>query len=140
MKNIIYPTQNNLSVLKEIVKYLPSAIKKQLPKEIAVIAISSQESLKLNRRYRHKRKPANVLSFLYGKEYGEIVLCSAIIKKDAKKQGNTEVFQMTWMVVHGMLHLAGLHHEKSNVIAQRTMRIENTVLDIFFNTSKEIRD
>lgn len=172
IKDMIFHTHKSLSFSKEIVNSLPSAIKKRLPGEITVIAVPLKESLKLNRRYRNKRKPANVLSFLYpalsytrkllirqqkviygskhhmgekrkggvyGQEYGEIILCPTIIKKDAKEQGNTQVFQMTWMVVHGMLHLAGLHHEKSKVMTQRVIRIENAVLDILFNTNKETK-
>ncbi|MEK7074230.1 MAG: rRNA maturation RNase YbeY [Patescibacteria group bacterium] len=140
MTDTILHTPKNISFSREIVNNLPSAIKKQLPKEIAVIAVSPQESLKLNRQYRNKRKPANVLSFLYGQEYGEIIVCPSVIYNDAKKQNNTQVFQMTWMIVHGMLHLAGLHHEDSRIVAEEGERIENAILDILFNTSKEIRD
>lgn len=137
MKDIILHTKKSLSFSKEIVKHLPLAIKKRLPEEIAIIVVSSEESLKLNRRYRHKRKPANVLSFLYSSIYGEIIVCPSVIKTDAEKQGNTQVFQMTWMIVHGMLHLAGLHHEKSPATARRAEKIERAVLDTLDNASGE---
>lgn len=139
MNDIILHAQINLSFLKEIVKHLPWAIKKRLPKEITLIAVSLKESLKLNRRYLNKRKPANVLSFLYSSAYGEIILCPVIIKKDAKKQGSTEVFQMTLMVLHGMLHLAGLHHEKSKTIAKMSERIEQEVLCAIMNEKLKIK-
>ena len=129
----ILTTKKNLSFLKDIVKYLPADIKKRLPKEIAVIAVSEQESLKLNRRYRNKRKPTNVLSFRYDDTYGEILVCQAVIHYEAKKQGNTQVFQMTWMVLHGMLHLAGLHHEKSEAMARKITHIEDAVLQKIFH-------
>ena len=128
---LILTTKKNISFSKYIVKHLPVDIQKRLPKEIAVITVSPQESLKLNRRYRNKRKPTNVLSFLYGPGYGEIIVCPSVIAKDAKKQGNTKAFQMTWMVLHGMLHLAGLHHEKSRVIGEKVERIEQEVLAAF---------
>ena len=129
----ILTTQKSLSFSKEIVKHLPLAIRKRLPREIAVIAVSPQESLKLNRRYRGKRMPTNVLSFLYGPQYGEIIVCPAIIRKEAKTQGNAQLFQMTWMVLHGMLHLAGLHHEKSARMAEKVTRIEDAMLGNIFN-------
>ena len=132
--NLIFTTQGRLSFSKEVVKYLPADIKKRLPKEIAVISVSEQESLKLNRRYRNKRKPTNVLSFLYNTSYGEIIICPSVIAQDAKKQGNAQVFQMTWMILHGMLHLAGLHHEKSNTVAKKITRIEDAMLRKFFNS------
>ena len=139
MKDTILHTNKSLSFSKETVKYLPLAIRKRLPKEITVIAVSPKESLRLNRRYRHKRKPADVLSFLYGREYGEIILCPAVIKKDAKKQGNTQVFQMTWMVVHGMLHLSGLHHERSRIITEKGERIEQEILSVLEKKRKNKR-
>lgn len=128
MRNVILRTKKSLSFSKEIVKYLPLVIRKRLPKEVMIIGVSPKESLRLNRHYRHKQKPANVLSFLYGPAYGEIIICPSVIAKDAKKQGNTQVFQMTWMVVHGMLHLAGIHHEQSRAAAQRVEKIEHDVL------------
>ena len=133
----ILTTQENISFSKEIVKHLPLAIRKRLPKEIAVIAVSPQESLKLNRRYRGKRAPTNVLSFLYGPEYGEIIICPAIIRREAKEQRSAQAFQMTWMIVHGMLHLAGLHHEKSARMAKRVERIEQGVLAVFLEKRKK---
>lgn len=139
MKDIILHAKKNIAFPKDIVKHLPSEISKRLPKEIAVIAVSPEESLKLNRLYRNSRKPANVLSFLYGREYGEIIVCEAVIYKDAKKQGNTKVFQMTWMVLHGMLHLAGLHHEDSQVVAEKGERIEQEVLLILEKKRKNKR-
>ncbi len=137
MKDTILHTQKNLSFSKEIVKNLPPAIKKRLPKEIVVIAVSPRESLKLNRRYRHKRKPANVLSFLYGRDYGEIIICPSVIAQDAKKQGNAQIFQMTWMVAHGMLHLAGMHHERSHATAKKVEKIEQRILSILERKMKK---
>ena len=133
----ILTTQKSISFSKKIVKNLPLAIRKRLPREIAVIAVSPRESLRLNRTYRGKRKPTNVLSFLYGPEYGEIIICPAVIRKEAKTQGNAQLFQMTWMVLHGMLHLAGLHHEKSRIIAEKVERIEQGVLAAFLEKRKK---
>ena len=129
----IITTQKKIAFSSKIVNNLPLTIQKRLPKEIAVIAVSEQESLKLNRRYRNKRKPTNVLSFRYDDTYGEILVCPPVIRYEAKKQGNTQVFQMTWMVLHGMLHLAGLHHEKSEAMARRITHIEDTVLQKIFH-------
>ena len=133
----ILTTQENLSFSKEIVKNLPLAIQKWLPKEIGIIEVSAQESLKLNRIYRGKKKPTNVLSFRYGQEYGEIIICPAVIRREAKEQGNSQAFQMTWMIVHGMLHLAGMHHEKSARMAEKVERIEQGVLAVFLEKRKK---
>lgn len=116
---------------------MPLALKKRLPKEIAVISLSPAKSRATNKRYRKKDKPTNVLSFRYSDEYGEILLCPAVIRREAREQGNTFDYQMTWMIVHGMLHLSGLHHETSAAREKKFVRVERSVLDKIFNGAKK---
>lgn len=113
-----------LSYYKKIVKYLPSSLRKKLPKEIAVVTMKEAESRRLNRIYRKKDKSTNVLSFRYDDTYAEILICPSVIRREAKKQGNTFDYQMTWMVVHGMLHIAGIHHEHSLAAVKRVEDFE----------------
>ena len=117
---------------KNIVKLLPQAIRKGLPARIQTVEVSESESRRLNLIYRGKRKPANVLSFFYGKEYGEIIVCPALIRREAKAQDNSFEYQMTWMIVHGMIHLSGSHHEKSDTAARRTEKVEQAILEKLF--------
>lgn len=107
---------------------LKSSRRYELPVEISVVSISEKESRLLNRRYRKKHKPANVLSFLYGPEYGEIIVCPSLIRREARKQGHTYQYQMTWMIVHGTIHLSGLHHERSRAAAERVEKLEQKIL------------
>ncbi len=113
---------------KNLVKCFPKYIQKRLPPKVALIEISKEKSQELNRRYRKKNKPANVLSFRYGKDYGEILLCPEVIKKEAKLAGNSQKYQMTWMVIHAMLHLGGIHHERSGAMARKVEKLEEKIL------------
>lgn len=115
-------------------KFIPQTLQKRLPKEIKIVEISESKSRKFNREYRKKNKPANVLSFLYGSDYGEILVCPEIVQKEAKKQRNSYKYQMTWMVLHGILHLAGLHHEKSRNTAKIIEKLEQRILGKIFVT------
>ena len=119
-------------LVKNIKKLLSKAVIKKLPKEIVLKEVSERESRKFNQKYRGKNKPANVLSFCYSKDYGEILVCPSVIRKEAKKQGNTYKQQMTWMILHGMLHLGGLHHEFSAKARNRSEKIEKGILARFF--------
>lgn len=65
---------------------------------------------------------------VYDKEYGEIIVCPAVIRAEARKQKHTFRYQMTWYIVHGMIHLSGLHHEKSRRTAERVERLEKQIL------------
>ena len=107
---------------------LPKSFAKKLPREVKLVEVSTQESGKLNLVYRGKKKAANVLSFRYGPGYGEILVCPEIIRQEARKQGHSYKHQMTWMIVHGMIHLAGLHHENSRALARKSELIERKIL------------
>jgi probable rRNA maturation factor len=107
-------------------------LNKKLPREVAVIYISSRQSQTLNRVYRHKNKATNVLSFRFDKNYGEILICLEVVRREARVQGNSYKYQMTWMVLHGMLHLAGLHHERSKAVAKRVDDLERKLLRKLF--------
>ena len=113
-------------------RLLPPRIASHTPRRIAVVAISEKEAARLNMRFRKIPKPANVLSFRYGNEYGEILVCPAVVRRDAVLQKHTFRFQMTWMVLHGILHLAGMHHEKSLQWERRVETIEKEVLSCLF--------
>lgn len=130
-------------------------MRKRLPQKISLVEIDKKESQRLSRIYRGKNKPrtfslheffraerstkkvrgkpANVLSFRYGPDYGEILVCPEVIRREAKKQGNSYKYQMTWMILHGMMHLAGLHHERSLKMAKRVMALEERVLRKLFS-------
>ena len=100
-----------------------------MPADIQIVTVSEKESRALNSRYRKKHKPANVLSFHYSKEYGEIIICLVVIRREAKAQKHSFEYQLAWMIVHGMIHLAGMHHEKSRMMTQKVVRIEDQVLE-----------
>lgn len=106
----------------------PRGLRVGLPRMIQVIPVSSARSLALNRVYRGRAKAANVLSFRYGKEYGEIIICLEVIRREARLAGRDTRFQTAWMVLHAMLHLSGIHHEESQEADERTLRLEARLL------------
>ncbi|MDO8561045.1 MAG: rRNA maturation RNase YbeY [bacterium] len=119
----------------KVVKLFPRTFHKKLPKKTAIIAVSKKESSLFNWQYRGKKKATNVLSFRYGSDYGEILICPEIIRREAKKAGNNYNYQLTWMIIHGMVHLAGLHHEKSQLIQKKVERLEENLLGKIFGAS-----
>ncbi len=114
--------------IKKIKRALPRPLQKRLPAEIRVVEVSKKESWRLNWIYRGKNKPANVLSFRYGPDYSEIIICPSVIRKEAKKYGNSYRYQLRWMIAHGLLHLAGLHHERSPKARKKFEQIEQKIL------------
>jgi len=85
---------------------------RQAGKTISVAFVDKAEIQKLNKKFRKKNKPTDVLSFeLSERGYlGEVVICPEVVKE--KKENIIEVF------VHGILHLCGYDHEKSKKDAE----------------------
>jgi probable rRNA maturation factor len=79
--------------------------------ELCIRVVTEKESAQLNKRYRHKNGPTNVLSFP-GDTFviGDIVICAAVVNREASAQGKTRAAHWAHMVVHGSLHLLGFDH------------------------------
>ncbi|MBI3888620.1 rRNA maturation RNase YbeY [Candidatus Nomurabacteria bacterium] len=77
---------------------------------LSIAYVNQKTSKELNKKYRGKNKPTNILSFPLLKNKGEIVLCPDIIKKEAKNFGRTFPKFLGFLVIHGMLHLDGMEH------------------------------
>ncbi|MCX6755236.1 MAG: rRNA maturation RNase YbeY [Candidatus Nomurabacteria bacterium] len=80
---------------------------------LSLVFISEKKSQELNKTYRQKNKPANILSFPYDKKTGEIFICIATAKKQAKDFDRTWEQFIGFLVIHGMLHLKGMEHSST---------------------------
>lgn len=112
----------------------PRGIRARLPRVIRVIPVSSLRSRVLNRDYRGRSKETNVLSFRYGSEYGEIIICPDVIRREARAAGRDMWSQTARMVLHAMIHLSGIHHEESPEADRKTMRIEADLIGAFLRS------
>ena len=89
--------------------------------EVAVRVVDTQEMQELNRDFREKDKPTNVLSFPAGAlegmpsgselPLGDIVVCAPVVRDEALDQGKALADHWAHMIVHGTLHLLGYDHE-----------------------------
>lgn len=85
--------------------------------ELSIRIVDNDESQALNREYRQKDKPTNVLSFPADiPEFvnipllGDLVICAPIVEHEANAQGKTLTAHWAHMVIHGTLHLIGYDH------------------------------
>src|SRR5271169_1049774 len=70
----------------------------------------------LNRRYRRKNKPTDVLSFPSGVPgvAGDVAISLEIAAANAAEIGHSLATEVKVLILHGLLHLAGYDHEKDN--------------------------
>jgi probable rRNA maturation factor len=81
---------------------------------VQVLITSSEELRNLNRRFRRKDKPTDVLSFpaILDGEAGDIAISADIASENAYLLGHSLEEELRILILHGMLHLAGHDHEK----------------------------
>jgi probable rRNA maturation factor len=112
-------------------------------REIAVRVVGKGESRELNRQWRGKDKPTNVLSFPAPEQskrglpadtflpLGDLVICADVVRREAARDGKPVAAHWAHMVVHGALHLAGYDHETGQRERMRMERREIAVLKSF---------
>jgi probable rRNA maturation factor len=94
--------------------------------QVTLRIVGSPEGRKLNKKFRKKNRATNVLSFSYGKEAGDVVLCHPVVAREAREQGKSVAAHYAHLVVHGVLHLRGYDHDalgRAAKMEQREIRI-----------------
>jgi probable rRNA maturation factor len=101
-------------------------------RELSVLVCGAARMQELNRDWRGKDRPTDVLSFaqlegeLAGLDcslLGDVVICHEVLLAQAEEQGTTPDAELTRLLVHGILHLLGFDHEEDPAAAER-MRAE----------------
>jgi len=103
-------------------------------RELSVLVAGTVRSRALNARYRGRDYATNVLSFPLPAGVpedtgllGELVICPAVLRREARVQHKPLRAHWAHMVVHGVLHLVGYDHERA-AQARRMERREIRVL------------
>jgi probable rRNA maturation factor len=81
--------------------------------DVDVLISGNQRLRQLNRRFRRKNKPTDVLSFPRPSG-GDIAISAQIAGDNARLYGHSVADELKILVLHGILHLAGYEHETDN--------------------------
>jgi probable rRNA maturation factor len=86
---------------------------------VNVLVTSNDELRELNRRFRAKDQPTDVLSFpaqpgLKPPHAGDIAISAEIAANNARALGHTAAEEIKILVLHGILHLCGYDHERDD--------------------------
>lgn len=81
--------------------------------EVAVLVTDRGRMQDLNRQFRRKNCPTDVLSFPRP-EGGDIAVCAEIALENSARLEHSFEEELKVLVLHGMLHLAGYDHETDN--------------------------
>ncbi|MCH7883229.1 rRNA maturation RNase YbeY [Patescibacteria group bacterium] len=77
---------------------------------LSLVFLSRKRMAELNRKYRKKSGPTNILAFPLEKFSGEIFIDLSVAGKEAKERGVSFRKYVLYLFVHALLHLKGLRH------------------------------
>jgi len=90
--------------------------------ELTVVLVDDLEITRLNRQYLRHNRPTNVISFpmmdgtpesLRSRVLGDVVISAETAQRDAGEAGEKTGDEILFLMIHGILHLAGYDHEGS---------------------------
>lgn len=105
--------------------------------ELVVVLVESKEAKKLNKQYRGRDYATDVLSFDDEHGLGELVICTNVILRQAREHGLTAELELTYMILHGVLHLLGYDHEVSKLEEKRMFAIQDRIFAKIENANEK---
>ncbi len=100
---------------------------------LSISVVGADEMAELNYTYRGKEGPTNVLSFPQSDPItvsvqpdllGDVVICSDRVVQDAENLGYSNDEMITYLLIHGVLHLKGLTHDLPQDAQSMEMQVE----------------
>lgn len=133
-------SEQGLPTFNDFSQWLNKAVTPfQTQAEVTIRVVDVQESQQLNREYRGKDKPTNVLSFPFeaplGMEIdllGDLVICRQVVEQEAQEQNKPLMAHWAHMVVHGSLHLLGYDHIEDDEAEEMESLETEIMLDMGF--------
>jgi len=110
---------------------------------VSLVLADDDEVHALNRQWRARDKPTNVLSFpMLSRDevlragaaddapamLGDLILAHGVCRREAAEKGVSEVDHASHLIVHGLLHLAGYDHETGEDQAEEMETLERKAL------------
>mgnify|MGYP002425925533 FL=1 len=107
------------SFVRKVVKHTLKKMEAE-KSEVNIIFVGLEEIHEINKAYRNVDRPTDVISFaledtedvtVYEERVlGDIYICLDKVHEQAKEYGHTEIREMAFLIVHGLLHLLGYDH------------------------------
>jgi probable rRNA maturation factor len=130
--------------LKRIAKKFLAEEKIKEKKDLSIALVNPEEIKKINKIYRGKNKPTDVLSFgemeksvrrVRGKKetgkdflFQEVIICPVEVRKNAEKSKEPFKKELARVLVHALLHLLNYDHERGDAEAKKMLKKQEDFL------------
>ena len=124
-------------IKKKLVKLNKLNLFKKKSKNHTIFLTNNRKMKILNRKFRNKNKPTDVLSFPFNNKInykknmylGDIAISYEIINERSKNSNFFIEFDKMW--IHGYLHLLGHNHKKKKDFI-KMKKLEDLILNYFY--------
>lgn len=98
--------------------------------ELSIAIVGDRSIRRINRQYLGRDKSTNVISFAMQEGpfagvnpeiLGDVVISAVTCAREADEGGISFSFRLHFLLLHGILHLAGYDHERSGEIEAKKM-------------------
>ena len=142
----VWPTSTDWEALAARAAEAAAAVAPELAHEhllVSLVMADDEEVQALNKQWRAKDKPTNVLSFpMLGREevlaaaghpgapgmLGDMILAHGVCTREAADKGIPVETHAAHLMIHGLLHLAGYDHETGEADATEMEALETKAL------------
>lgn len=124
VKNLNKKFRINERFIQKIAKDILDILKKK--KRLEIVFLGDKEIKPINRKYKRRDAPTDVLSFELG-ELGEVIISSDTALKNSKVFHNSFEEEIVLYVIHGILHLFGYDDETARA-RERMSKKEDVIL------------
>lgn len=90
--------------------------------ELSLVFVGHTRSRHLNREYRNKNKPTNILSFPLSNTEGEIFIDLAKAQEEAPLFDRSHTNFVAFLFIHGLFHLKGYDHGSTMENKEKAIR------------------
>ena len=105
--------------------------------ELSIDLVGDRRMRGLNRKYRQKDRTTDVLAFAMREaekpvgspQLGDVVISVPTARRQAREAGHSLDEEVAALLIHGVLHLCGYDHERSEKEAKRMKRREHGILN-----------
>lgn len=117
--------------------------------ELSVVFVDDSEIALLNQQYLHRSGPTNVISFpmregefgnLHPEILGDVVISVETAAREAEELSQSVEKRIDFLLVHGILHLLGYDHEKSEENARRMDDKSDELTKIIDQSTRTLED
>ena len=142
------PKELRTKDLTRAAEQLSRVLKIKFEREICLSFVTQPAMQALNKQYRKKDRPTDVLSFSVEEAglpkalqktssiWGDVIICPTYAKVEAKRRGLSLREELTRLLVHGTLHLAGFDHA-TELDEMRMFKLQERVIEeVLYPTTK----